>query len=54
MYIGSREHGSPEMNQLLQYGAACNVYYLFTQDTDLLTGPQVQSLYPKVICNDHT
>ena len=30
------------MAQLLQYGAACNVYYLFTQDTDLLTGPQVK------------
>jgi hypothetical protein len=30
-----------EMNQLLQFGAACNVFYLFSLDTDQLTGPQV-------------
>ena len=27
------------MQQLLQLGAACNVSYLFTMDTDTLTGP---------------
>ncbi len=31
-----------EMNQLLQFGAACNVFYLFSLDTDQLTGPQVK------------
>jgi len=34
------ESNNPEMVQLLQFGAACNVYYLFSQDTDQLTGPQ--------------
>ena len=29
------------MQQLLQLGAACNVHYLFSMDTDQLTGPQV-------------
>ena len=29
------------MQQLLQQGAACNVHYLFSMDTDQLTGPQV-------------
>jgi len=29
-----------QMQQLLQLGAACNVYYLFSMDTDQLTGPQ--------------
>ena len=36
-----RESGSATaaMQQLLQLGAACNVFYLFTMDTDQLTGP---------------
>ena len=29
-----------QMQQLLQLGAACNVFYLFSMDTDQLTGPQ--------------
>ena len=31
---------SAQMQQLLQLGAACNVFYLFSMDTDQLTGPQ--------------
>lgn len=31
---------SQQMAQLLQQGAACNVHYLFTLDTDTLTGPE--------------
>ena len=36
------EHSSAsaQMQQLLQLGAACNVFYLFSMDTDQLTGPQ--------------
>ena len=42
VFEGSQDDGAnPELVQLLQYGAACNVYYLFSQDTDQLTGPQV-------------
>jgi len=38
---------SAQMQQLLHLGAACNVHYLFTMDTDQLTGPQVYtSLLP--------
>ena len=33
------DSGSLQMQQLLQVGAACNVLYLFTMDTDTLTGP---------------
>jgi len=31
---------STQMQQLLQQGAACNLHYLFSMDTDQLTGPQ--------------
>ena len=34
------------MQQLLQQGAACNVHYLFSMDTDQLTGPQVPEKTP--------
>ena len=34
------------MQQLLQQGAACNVHYLFSMDTDQLTGPQVPQKIP--------
>jgi len=37
---GSQESSaSVQMQQLLQLGAACNVFYLFSMDTDQLTGP---------------
>ena len=32
------EHQTPAQQQLLQQGAACNVLYLFTCDTESLTG----------------
>ena len=36
---GSQESSaSVQMQQLLQLGAACNVFYLFSMDTDQLTG----------------
>ncbi len=44
-----KESSAGEMNQLLQFGAACNVFYLFSLDTDQLTGPQVM-----IGCGFHT
>jgi len=35
---GEVNSASKQMEQLLQHGAACNLYYLFTMDTDQLTG----------------
>uniref|UniRef100_A0A182KDX6 SH2 domain-containing protein n=1 Tax=Anopheles christyi TaxID=43041 RepID=A0A182KDX6_9DIPT len=40
MDLHQMEHQSPAQQQLLQQGAACNVLYLFTCDTESLTGPQ--------------
>jgi tensin len=36
----SENNTNAQMQQLLQLGAACNVHYLFTMETDQLTGPQ--------------
>eukprot|EP00090_Calanus_glacialis_P008795 TRINITY_DN17134_c0_g1_i1.p1 TRINITY_DN17134_c0_g1~~TRINITY_DN17134_c0_g1_i1.p1 ORF type:complete len:944 (-),score=147.40 TRINITY_DN17134_c0_g1_i1:1562-4393(-) len=36
----SESSANAQMQQLLQLGAACNVHYLFTMETDQLTGPQ--------------
>jgi len=36
----SESTANAQMQQLLQLGAACNVHYLFTMETDQLTGPQ--------------
>jgi len=36
---GEVNSANKQMQQLLQHGAACNLYYLFTMDTDQLTGP---------------
>jgi len=38
--ISAEPSASTQMQQLLQQGAACNVHYLFSMDTDQLTGPQ--------------
>ncbi|XP_061499732.1 tensin-1 isoform X14 [Anopheles gambiae] len=40
MDLQQMEHQTPAQQQLLQQGAACNVLYLFTCDTESLTGPQ--------------
>uniref|UniRef100_A0A182NRY5 SH2 domain-containing protein n=1 Tax=Anopheles dirus TaxID=7168 RepID=A0A182NRY5_9DIPT len=40
MDLQQLEHQTPAQQQLLQQGAACNVLYLFTCDTESLTGPQ--------------
>uniref|UniRef100_A0AAG5CRX5 Tensin n=1 Tax=Anopheles atroparvus TaxID=41427 RepID=A0AAG5CRX5_ANOAO len=40
MDLQHMEHQTPAQQQLLQQGAACNVLYLFTCDTESLTGPQ--------------
>ncbi|XP_040175515.1 uncharacterized protein LOC120908515 isoform X6 [Anopheles arabiensis] len=40
MELQQMEHQTPAQQQLLQQGAACNVLYLFTCDTESLTGPQ--------------
>lgn len=36
---GEASSANKQMQQLLQLGAACNLYYLFTMETDQLTGP---------------
>uniref|UniRef100_A0A182MIA8 SH2 domain-containing protein n=1 Tax=Anopheles culicifacies TaxID=139723 RepID=A0A182MIA8_9DIPT len=40
MDLQQMENQTPAQQQLLQQGAACNVLYLFTCDTESLTGPQ--------------
>ncbi|XP_055617757.1 uncharacterized protein LOC129763045 isoform X13 [Toxorhynchites rutilus septentrionalis] len=40
MDIQQTDYQSPAQQQLLSQGAACNVLYLFTCDTESLTGPQ--------------
>ncbi|XP_053668786.1 uncharacterized protein LOC128719189 [Anopheles marshallii] len=40
MDLQQLENQTPAQQQLLQQGAACNVLYLFTCDTESLTGPQ--------------
>ncbi|XP_055592598.1 tensin-1 [Uranotaenia lowii] len=40
MDLQQTEFTSPAQQQLLSQGAACNVLYLFTCDTESLTGPQ--------------
>ena len=41
-HLDHHAHQLPaQMQQLLAQGAACNVHYLFSMDTDQLTGPQV-------------
>lgn len=38
--IQQRDFSSPAQQQLVSQGAACNVLYLFSADTESLTGPQ--------------
>uniref|UniRef100_A0A4Y0BGX0 Tensin n=1 Tax=Anopheles funestus TaxID=62324 RepID=A0A4Y0BGX0_ANOFN len=40
MDLQQMDNQTPAQQQLLQQGAACNVLYLFTCDTESLTGPQ--------------
>uniref|UniRef100_A0A182QUR2 SH2 domain-containing protein n=1 Tax=Anopheles farauti TaxID=69004 RepID=A0A182QUR2_9DIPT len=40
MDLQQMDQQTPAQQQLLQQGAACNVLYLFTCDTESLTGPQ--------------